>query len=59
LTRIEMPSETPIDLKFEPKVGNHVRGLHVNLQPDPTGGLEIMIVAVKLDSCTFYIKIQI
>jgi hypothetical protein len=28
-------------------------------QPDPKVGLRIMTIAVKLDSCTFYIKIWI
>jgi len=36
-----------------------VRRLHVKFQSDPTVGLRIMIVAVKLHSCTFYIKIRI
>jgi hypothetical protein len=29
LTCIEIPSQTPIDLNFEPKVGKHVRRLKV------------------------------
>ena len=36
-----------------------MRRLHVKFQSDPTVGLRIMIVAVKLHSCTFYIKIRI
>jgi hypothetical protein len=55
MTRIGMPSRTLIDLQFKPKVG-HVRRLHVKFQLDPTIGLRIMIVVVKLDSCTFYVK---
>jgi hypothetical protein len=39
--------------------GKHVRRLHVNFQPNPTLWLEIMIVAVKLDSCAIYIRIRI
>jgi hypothetical protein len=52
-----MPSQTLIELKFENKVGQHVRRLHVKYQLDPVVGLRIMIVAVKLDSYTFYVKI--
>jgi hypothetical protein len=54
-----MPSRTPIDLKFGPQVGQHVRRLHVKFQLDPAIGLRIIIVAVKLDSYTFYVKIRI
>jgi len=54
-----MPSRTPIDMKFQTKVGKHVRRVHLKFQLDPTIGLRIIIVAVKLDSCTFYVKIWI
>jgi hypothetical protein len=54
-----MPFRTPIDLKFKTKVGKHVRRLYVKFQLDPTVRLRIMIVAVKLDRCTFYVKIRI
>jgi hypothetical protein len=52
-----MPFQTPIDLKFETKVGKHVRRLHINFQLDPIIGWRITTVVVKLDNCTFYVKI--
>jgi len=54
-----MPSQTPIDLEFLHNVGKHVRRFYVKFQPDPTVELRIIIVVVKLDNCTFYIKIRI
>ena len=57
LTSIEMPSQTLIELKFYPKIGKHVKRLHVKVQLNPTVGLGIMIVSMKLDSCVFYIRI--
>jgi hypothetical protein len=40
-------------------IGQHVRRLHVTYKSNPTVGLRIMIVAVKLHSFIFYIKIRI
>jgi len=59
LTRIMVSSWFLIDLKFEPEVGKHVGRFHIKLQPNPTVELKIIIVTIKLDSCTLYIKMQI
>ena len=50
---------TPIDLQFNPRLGQHVRRLHVNCQTNPMVGLRIITIIVKLDSCAFYIRIWI
>jgi hypothetical protein len=40
-------------------VSKHVRRLHIKFQLNPTIGLRIMIVVVKLDRCAFYVRIWI
>jgi len=59
LINMAMPYRTPIDLKVYSKVGKHVRRLHINFQPDPTVGLRIITIVVKLDSYAFYVRIRI
>ena len=54
-------SDIIIPVKFWRKISSpqHVRRLHIKLQPNPTVRLSIMTVAVKLNGCAFYIRIQI
>ena len=52
-------TKTLIDLKLNPKIEQYFGKLWVIFQPDPTDGLKIMIVALKVDNRHNYAKIQI